>query len=210
MPEDMNLATRTKVSPHDDLVYKASRFGAAGWCLAGILLLILIVENLYLALAPKPVLATQDGVVVGQVVFDETRVRSDDQILADLKVWTAKCTSANKLSIYEDLSVCLNHMAPDLANARLSEYEDTQYVVKIEKFGCQNTDVRFHDQAINLQREPLDHLAEAVISGEVICKDPGQKPASQSFKFGLIAELVPRTSNKPLAINVIEQWDVIE
>lgn len=210
MSEDIKLKHKPELSASDDLVIKAARFGAFGWVVAAILLLVLIVQNLIIGLSEKPVLATHDGKVVGQVVFDEARLRSDDQVLADLKKWVAKCTTVNKLSVYEDLAICLNHMDPKLAEQRLADYEQNLYATRIEKYGCKDTEIVFSDEETQLTRKPLDYLAEATLAGEVQCKTPNQEPVGQEFKINVVASLTERTTYNPLAIRVNNTWDVVE
>ncbi|MCG8313818.1 MAG: hypothetical protein MI976_11425 [Pseudomonadales bacterium] len=210
MSDDLKLKHKTELSTTDDLVIKAARFGAFGWLVALVLLFVLITQNLVIALAGKQVLATHNGKVVGQVVFDEARLRPDDEVLADLKKWVSKCTSVNKVSIYEDLAICLNHMAPELAEKRLADYESNLYATRIEKYGCKDTEIAFKDSDTSLEREPLDYVAEATLSGEVICKYPNQEPLGQEFKIHVIASLTERTTYNPLAIRVTNSWDIVE
>ena len=87
--EDMNLVSKAP-SASDDLVAKAARFGSMGWIAFFITLFFLLLQNLVFALSDKQVMATQNGVVIGQVIFDEAKIRSNDEILADLKNWTKK------------------------------------------------------------------------------------------------------------------------
>lgn len=206
MSDDMNLADRP-ASPTDDLINKASRFSAFGWIAFFITLMALILQNLIYQLKPNPVLATVNGEVVGQVIFDEARTRATDRILSDIKQWVQACTTANKNTVYEDLSICLNHMDKDLANAKLAEYEKSNYAPSIASFGCERTNTVFQDAATSIKRDPLSLAAFVSIEGEVQCIESGKSPLAQAFAIEIQAELVGRTTNAPLAIRVTDFWD---
>ena len=168
MSDDINLASK-QLAPTDDLVTKAARFGAFGWIAFFITLAALVVQNLFLLVRPNPVLASVNGEVVGQVVFDEARVRSNDQILGDLKMWVKGCTTANKNTVYEDLTVCLNHMDKALADTKVEEYQKNNYAPSVKEYGCDNTNTVFDDKKIQLQRDALGLAVKASIEGEVQC-----------------------------------------
>jgi hypothetical protein len=206
MSEDMNLNNK-QPSHSDDLVAKAARFGAMGWIAFFITLLFLLVQNIVYTLSDKQVMATQDGQVIGQVIFDEAKLRSNDEIMADLKNWVKRCTSVNKTSIYEDLSVCLNHMSSELAEERLADYEKHNYAVKIEQYGCENTLTIFDSNKTHLERDSMNLLVVSTLSGEKQCITAGKKPTSQPFSLDIIATLKPRTDKLPLAFHVTSYGD---
>jgi hypothetical protein len=206
MSDDLNQANPGAAKA--DLVAKAARYGAAGWVAFFLVLFALIAQNLILALSPKEVLATTDGKVVGQVVFDEPRIRSSDDIMIDLKSWVQHCTSVNKNTIYEDLSICVNHMKSDLAETRVRQYQQNNYAVSIANSGCNRTKINFDDQASSLQRDRLGYGVEGTIVGEVICPKGKGEPVSQEFNVKVVAQLVPRDTNFPLGLKVVEYEDV--
>lgn len=206
MSQDINLESK-QPSPGDDLIAKAARFGAFGWVAFFIVLTVLVLQNIYWQIRPQPTLATVNGEVVGQVVFDEARTRSNDQIIGDLKLWARSCTTANKNTVYEDLANCLNHMDKTLAETKLAEYEKTNYAPSIQAYGCDNTNTQFNDKEIVLTREPLGLAVHASISGDVQCVVPGKEPITQAFAIELEAMLIARTSMAPLAIKVTNFWD---
>jgi hypothetical protein len=206
MSDDINLASK-QLAPTDDLVTKAARFGAFGWIAFFITLAALVVQNLFLLVRPNPVLASVNGEVVGQVVFDEARVRSNDQILGDLKMWVKGCTTANKNTVYEDLTVCLNHMDKALADTKVEEYQKNNYAPSVKEYGCDNTNTVFDDKKIQLQRDALGLAVKASIEGEVQCVIPGKQPLIQTFAIEVEADLVGRTTTSPLAIKVRNYWD---
>lgn len=201
------LNTAGPVDPQKDIVHKAARFGAFGWLAFFVTLFVLIAQNIILALAPKTVLATSDGVVVGQVVFDEARIRAPDQIMVDLKTWVQHCTSVNKNTIYEDLAICVNHMDAPLAEKRVQEYTQSNYAVNIANVGCDRTLIKFDDSGSSLTRDQLGFSIEGQIAGEVICQQPHGDPISQEFDVRVYALLVPRDTNYPLGINVTSYED---
>lgn len=206
MTDDLNTATPP--DPQKDIVAKAARFGAFGWLAFFVTLGVLLVQNIVITLAPKSVLATTNGVVVGQVIFDEARIRSEDQILVDLKTWVQHCTSVNKNTIYEDLSICVNHMDGELADTRLSQYAESNYAVNIANIGCDRTLIKFDDEKTQTVRDSLGYAVESQVAGEVICQQPDGAPVSQEFDVHVTAKLVPRNTNYPLGINVTSYEDI--
>ena len=206
MSEDLNQSE--PADPQRDLVTKAARFGAFGWLAFAVVLLILVVQNLVLALTPKQVMATTDGKVVGEVVFDEARLRSEDDIMIDLKNWVQHCTSVNKNTIYEDLSICVNHMESDLAEHRIAQYQKNNYAVSIANSGCNRTKIDFNDKKSRVSREKLGYAVDGRIAGRVICPQNDGDAVSQAFNVEVAAKLVPRDTNHPLGINVLEYEDV--
>ena len=193
----------------EDLVLKAARFGAFGWLVALILLLALITQTIVISLSPKETLATKVWVVIGQVVWDEARIRANEDIVADLKVWVQHCTSVNKHTVFEDLAVCLNHMTNELSEKRLKEYEDSNYAINISNIGCDKTILEFNNEITSAKRtKELDYVVEGRVAGEIICPSPGGGQESQAFDINIVAQLVERNTTYPLGIAVIKYRDV--
>ncbi len=210
MSEDMNLADREGLTAKDDYLVKIGRLSAVGWVLFFITFFALIVQSLFLTIKDKELVATENGTVIGQVVFDESRVRSDDQVMADIKQLISHCTTVSRIRVWEDLSICLNHLDKPLADQRVLEYEQSSYAINIEKFGCKNTDINFDNANTTLSRKRLDYMAGAVVAGEIQCLDNPKQPTTQAFKIGMNVKLTARTDKSPLAIKVLEMWDVNE
>lgn len=193
-------------SKTEDLVTKASRFGAFGWLAFFITLAILIIQNIIYALSPAPMYATSDGKVVGQVMFDEAYIRSSDDIQIDLQTFVQHCTSVSKINIWNDLAICNNHMDEALAEFYYNQYKENKYPAKIEKLGCERTSIEFNDDTVIERDEANKIIVNAVMSGNIICND-GKKPKSQAFKSKIRAMLTLRNENKPLGIEVSEYED---
>lgn len=195
-------------SVHVDLVKKAARFGAFGWLAFIVTLVVLVLQNLILVLTPKQILAVENGVVIGQVQFDEPRIRALSEIEADIKKWVARCTTVNKVTVYEDLAVCLNHMSYDLAEIKLTLYEKMDYGPYIENVGCATTGISFNPEKNEFLRDTTGYFVQAKVFGEVVCNIPGGKPNSQAFGLDIVAKLVPKNENNPLGIQVNEYEDI--
>lgn len=189
-----------------DLISKAQRFGAFGWLAFIVTLVILLTQNLVYSLKPVPMYAVENGKVIGQVLFDEAKIRSISDIQKDLKTFIQNCTSVNKHTIYEDLSICINHMNEQLASTYLTQYEETNYPAKIENLGCEVTSIEFDENKTNIQRTS-DNTASGIISGDVICSING-KPQKQAFKSKVNAILTLRNSDRPLGIEVTKFEDI--
>lgn len=207
--EDLNAVANVPGALKADLVDRAARFGAAGWIAFAFTATALIVQNVVMAIMPDPVMAAENGKVIGQVIFDEAKIRANDEILGDVKSWVARCTSVNKLSIYEDLAICLNHMDQDLSEARLKDYEKRNYAVAIEKFGCERPSVDFDNTKTTVKRKTdLPYEINATVAGNVLCAVPGDKAASQAFVVELSARLTDKTTALPLGFQVSTFKDV--
>lgn len=204
--EEINSTTKPQPHAFEDLVSKAARFGAMGWIAFIFTLIVLLLQNMFYALKPEKVMATENGTVIGQVAFNETRYRLNDDVLADLKIWSAKCVSMNKISIYEDLATCLMHMDKTLADEKVKAYEKLNYAPSIENFGCENTSVDFDMEKTVLNKE--QDIISAEIYGDVICTVPGEKAKSQSFAVKIDGVLVPKTTNVPLGVKITSYGDI--
>ena len=202
MAHDLNAVDKAPHIPNDDLVTKLGRYSRAWMFAFFITLFILLAQNLIYMLLPKDILAAENGLVIGQVQFDESSNRDADIITADLKTWVSRCTSVNKLTIYEDLSVCLRHMNEELAEAKLAAYREMNNAPYVENYGCERTETQFFDDQTQFDRDLETGLVDASLSGQVLCVVPGEKPKEQQFSVRTIAMLVDKTSNNPLGFTV--------
>jgi hypothetical protein len=205
---DINAQDK-KININDSFVAQAQRQGRLGWVAFTIVLVVLMLQNLFYALKPKDVwAANENGDVVGQVVFDESRYRSNDDVISDFKSWVVNCVSVNKLTIINDESICLTHMNSELSEKRYTEMLSNAWIEKVIINGCNKTDYKFNDEkTILVERNRAGYQAEMNLSGTVICSDSGT-PISQDFYINAHARLKPRNSNKPLAIEVYEMEDL--
>lgn len=209
MSDNLNAAANVPGALKADLVAKAALFGAVGWIAFAVTAFALIGQNIVMAVMPKQVMASENGKVVGQVIFDEAKIRADDEIIGDVKTWVARCTSVNKISIYEDLAICLNHMESNLADLRLKQYEKNNYAVTIEKLGCDRPTVEFDNEQTQVSRkDSMSYELAANVTGRVICAIPGDKPAVQSFAVDMMARLTNKSTARPLGFEVTSFKDI--
>ncbi len=208
MTSEINTVQGNPEDIHNDLVVKAARFGAFGWLAFFIVLVILVLQNIIYALKPINVLASENGVVVGQVEFNEPRIRHIDTITADLKIWVSRCTSINKLTIYEDLAVCLRHMDEHLSEEKLRMYDKTEYGPYVENFGCQRTEVSFDAERQSIARDKSKYWVEAEFYGKITCNMPGAKSTHQDFSISLVAMLTGKSTTNILGFKVSEFRDI--
>lgn len=208
MSDDINKQDKPRTNVNDDLVASVRRGGRAGWIAFFITLGFLLIQNLIFSLKPPEVMASENGKVIGQVIFDEARIRSGNKVLADFKNWVVNCVSVNKVTIMEDTSQCLVHMEEELSEARVDELIAEKYVVRIEKTGCVKVDYVFDPKVTRLidhDRAGYDAVAE--LKGSVICKNSGN-PISQDFYIKASARLVDRSVGRPLALSVYDMEDM--
>ena len=205
---DINAKEQT-ININDSFVAQAQRQGRMGWIAFAVVLILLVMQTLFYALKAKDVWAADsDGNVVGQVVFDESRYRSNDDVISDFKSWVVNCVSVNKLTIINDESVCLTHMNNDLSEKRYTEMLANSWIEKVLINGCNKTDYKFNDaKTVLVDRNRKGYQAEMNLSGTVICSDSGT-PITQDFYINAHARLKPRTEKNPLAIEVYEMEDL--
>ncbi len=208
MTADINAVDRAPQIPNDDLTLRLARFNKVWMFAFGITLIALIAQNLTYNLMPKQILAAENGVVVGQIQFDEARYRDEDIITADFKIWVSRCTSVNKLTIYEDLAVCLRHMDEGLAEVKLQSYQDINYGPYVENYGCENTETKFFDDQTAFDRNTETNTVDISLSGEVLCMLPGEQPNPQEFSVRTIAKLVNKNSLNTLGFKVSNFEDI--
>ena len=90
-----------------DLLKSLRRTAWVGWAVAAILFIVVLVLVGVLVLRPTPLMGVdENGNVVGQVVFDEPRLRSSAQILSDMKGLARRCMTVSKISVWDDMEVC--------------------------------------------------------------------------------------------------------
>ena len=191
-----------------DLLKSLRRTAWIGWSVAAILFIVVLVLVGVLVLRPTPLMGVdENGNVVGQVVFDEPRLRSSAQILSDMKGLARRCMTVSKISVWDDMEVCLNHVSDDIRNVMLETYEATGYLTRIEEYGCERVDFAFNDTNTGLTvHNRSDYYVEGVFEANVTCMDMGEnKP--ENMKLSLKAVLVPKTTLNPLGIKVIEYAD---
>jgi hypothetical protein len=152
-------------------------------------------------------MATVNGKVVGQVIFDEARIRSNENIVIDVKSWVQHCSSINKHTVLEDLTICLQHMEAGLSEERLSFWEEQNYVSRIKNTGCSKTQIEFDDEQTIIVRDALQLAAQVKVAGSVICIQSNGDPLGQDFIWTVDAQLIPRDTNFPLGISVIDYKD---
>ena len=203
---EINSASSRVSHVHDDLISRSARFGGFGWLAFFITLILLLLQNAFYSLKPKEVMAERDGVIVGQVMFDEVLNRDKNIVLADIKTWSSRCVSINKLSVYEDLAVCLTHMEKELADEKISFYEESNYAPYIEAFGCEKTETRFDSQRTEVFSKKGKIYAN--IYGEVICNVTGERPKSQEFAHTIEGDLYPKTESLTLGFRVSEYGEI--
>ncbi|MCP3671501.1 MAG: hypothetical protein GY814_13940 [Gammaproteobacteria bacterium] len=212
--EDFGMSNNVNNKPSpsgnsDDLMSKAAAYGRFGWIAFFIILLAFIGQNIFYALKPDKFIAiNSQGEALGQVIFDEARIRPLDKITADMKSFVQYCTSVNKLSIYGDLATCFNHMEKNMANDRLDAYEKSGYVTRIANAGCERTSIQFDSALTAVTRDEYGYAAEGRLVGDLICIKPGKDPTSQPFDISLSAELIFRNADYPLGLRVVRFEDV--
>jgi hypothetical protein len=191
-----------------DLLKSLRRTAWIGWSVAAILFIVVLVLVGVLVLRPTPLMGVdENGNVVGQVVFDEPRLRSSAQILSDMKGLARRCMTVSKISVWDDMEVCLNHVSDDIRNVMLETYEATGYLTRIEEYGCERVDFAFNDTNTGLTvHNRSDYYVEGVFEANVTCMDMGGN-TPENMKLSLKAVLVPKTTLNPLGIKVIEYAD---
>jgi hypothetical protein len=195
-------------SPLTSFTEKLSKINLIGWVLFFITLCLFLVQSFVVALKPLQVLGVdKQGRYVGQVLFDEHKYRSEGAIMSDLKTWVMNCVSVNKNTIYDDTSICLNHMEQELSEMRLQSLLATDFVRVVSERGCNKVDYNFNPEKSFVKYNRDENYFKSEIKGSVICNDA--VPAeTQEFFVTVNGKLTDRTTNKPIAIIVNEYMDI--
>src|SRR5690554_117223 len=192
-----------------DLMLSYRNASILGWAVALIELAVIVGLVVFIALRPAPLMGVdENGYVVGQVIFDEPRLRSGEEVLADMKNFVRRCMTTSKQTVWEDIAVCINHLEPELAESRMQVYEESGELLKIEAYGCDRVEFNFDAANTGLTKHDRgDYLAEDLLTGTVACNDK-KNPDFKDFKVKLTAILTPRTDKKPLGIEVYSYEDI--
>ena len=207
--EDLKIKSS---SNHDDYIAGSRFYRNAGWLFSLILLFGLIAQNLIYAIMPDKVMAAENGQVIGQVIFDEPSLRSNSEIIGDIKKWATHCNSINKNTIYGSLSICYEHMTEEMGITIVTEHSEPRYQYgayadHISATGCINDDYTFYDESTGLISRDKYNIVEAEIKGSQICLD-GAEPYHNDFYIKVKAKLIPRTSIISFGLEVSEYYDI--
>lgn len=208
MSDDLNLSERPETLRWD-LITSYKRVSFLGWFLFIVTLLLLILQTAYYSIKVHPVMASENGKVIGQVIFDEPRLRMPSEILSDMRNVVRKCSSADKENIWDDMAVCFSHMNPKLAEASMSMYEQSGELLTIESYGCQDVEHDFDPEETKIKNHnPNDYLVEAVIAGTVSCNDDPENVLSDSFKVVITSVLVPKNTARSYGLEIIKYENI--
>lgn len=192
-----------------DLMKTYRQSALLGWGVSLILLAVVIGLSIFIAVKPTPLAGIDDdGFVVGQVIFDEPRLRSREEVLADMKNLIRRCLTTSKQTVWEDVSVCINHLQDDIAEQRMAAYEESGELLEIDAYGCDRVEFSFDTKDTGIiSHKRHDYMAEGQLAGTVACND-SKNPDFLDFKVNLSVLLKPRTDNLPFGIEVYSYEDI--
>lgn len=192
-----------------DLMKTYRNAALLGWIVAAVLFVVSIALAIFIALKPAPLAGIdKDGFVVGQVVFDEPRLRDSNAVLADMKNFVRRCLTSSKQTVWEDITICMNHLESDLADKRMEAFEESGELLRIESYGCDRVEFNFDAAKTGITKhERMDYMAEGLLEGTAACNDSGNADF-RKFKIKLTALLVPKTENVQLGIKVYDYEDL--
>lgn len=192
-----------------DLMKTYRNAALLGWIVAGILLVVALGLAIFIALKPAPLAGIdKNGFVVGQVVFDEPRLRDSNSVLADMKNFVRRCLTSSKQTVWEDITICMNHLERDLADKRMEAFEQSGELLRIASYGCDRVEFNFNSAKTGITKhERMDYMAEGLLEGSAACNDSSNAEFRQ-FKVKITALLVPKTESEPLGIKVINYEDL--
>lgn len=192
-----------------DLMKTYRQSALMGWIVSFILLVVVIGLSIFIAVRPTPLSGIdENGFVVGQVIFDEPRLRSSEEVLADMKNLIRRCLTTSKQTVWEDIAVCINHLQPDIADKRMKAYEESGELLQIDAYGCDRVEFTFDTKGTGIiKHERHDYMAEGQLSGTVACND-SKNPDFLDFKVNLSVLLRPRTDKLPFGIEVYSYEDI--
>lgn len=201
MSESLNMTTP---NPSKTLHQRIARTGWIGWAFAGLFAVAFVIQSIAYTLRPEVPIAIDDtGRLKGYIVWNDTVIRDDAQVMADLKRWVGYRTSLNSETIWEDAEISLNHMSDELFEQNYNDWLDTGYLRTIEEVGGVSK-VEFAEDSIELNRD-LDRF-DAVINGRL--KVGIVNPQYSEFRVRVRGRLVPYSEEKSLGVEVQHYEDI--
>lgn len=197
-------AKSTELQGHSgSLIVRLARLAWLGWILFFIMLVAFILQGFLNSLS-TPVMATENGRIIGEVVYNEPYIRDRMQIQRAVKVWTESYLVSNASTLDEDMSIALSHTCPDLQTQLIKEWEATDHYYQVKS-------QQLRTKVFWAQEEPIQLLKvrdfdyEAKIRGEVLNLDTN---TSARFDLRVVFRLVKRSLSNSLGIEVCGARDL--
>lgn len=193
-------------NPARDYARSATAFMWLGWLGLGALLMICIFGFVVIN-ATRPLLAVEDGQVVGTVQYDDRQIRSLDQINRDLKQWLVHFVNVDANTLWEDRAIAGAHMCPRQRNIELGLLQEAKplydTIVSQRVRGSVNFDFEAQKiKSVQLESYVNDHF-RAVLRGEVV-SGISDHPKVRRVQYRVAGRFVQRTRQKPLALEICD------
>ena len=201
--QDLNGNAKKLQGPSGNLLVSLSRIAWLGWILFFVMVVAFLLQGFFYSLS-TPIMATENGQIIGEIIYNEPYIRDESQIKRSIKVWTEAYLVSNASTLDEDMSVSLSHTCPTLQKELIEEWRDSDRYYKIKSQQLR-TKVFWSQESggVTLTHVRGDQY-KALVKGEVLNLDTNK---SAQFSLDLTFDLIKRYLKTPLGIEVCEAID---
>jgi len=193
-------------SPFGNYVRAKNTVLWAGFLTMLVICLALSGSLLYVTMDP-PVLAGENGKIIGHIQYDDVDVRSPVQIKRQLKEFVRYYKSFNSTTIGEDRLLAAQHMCPPLAKRAGAKWRsDKQNLNKILA-SRQVSSVIFEPNSVNITHLRGNEF-EAIISAELQIPR-GIRKEVNPIKLQVRGTLIQMSNRFPLGLGVCKLVDLL-
>lgn len=204
---DLNVPFIARLrNPARDYARAATVFMWLGWIFFAVFFVGAIVSFWVIQLN-RPILAVEDGQVVGTVQYDNREIRSPDQIDRDLKQWLVHFVNVDAPTLWEDRAIAGAHLCPqqraielEIINRHKAQYDaiTSQRIRGAVNFDFeQQTDTH----AVELEAYQGEHFRAILRAETVLGLDT---PKVDRVQFRVAGRFVQRSTRRPLGLEICE------
>ena len=201
--QDLNNNPRKLQGHSGNLLVSLSRVAWLGWILFFVMVVAFLLQGFFYSLS-TPIMATENGQIIGEIIYNEPYIRDDDQIKRSIKVWTEAYLVSNAATLDEDMSVSLSHTCPRLQKELIEEWRESDRYFKIKSQQLRTKVFWSQDTGGISLTHVRGEQYKAHVQGEVLNLDTNK---SAQFNLDLSFELIKRYLKTPLGIEVCEAVD---
>lgn len=206
---DLNSKDEQDLNLNYDLMKSLRNSRNFAWIVAIISIALLVVQGIFYALKPAQVIGVdENGNFVGTVVFGETKLRDEKDVMSDVKNVVLRCLSNSKETIWDDAAICLGHLEDELSDVWLASWEESEALIAIENSGCIRSEYEFNDVE-DFERD--GEFFQGVWSGTVSCNDSADVSSIKPdyFKVKITGKIIPKVEGNRFGIKIYEYDDEV-
>lgn len=194
--------------PTGYLILRLQRNARLGWALFVITLFGVFGLEYVRAVVPGAVLVVNEkNQVVGNIEYLKPTARSDEDLLAGAQEFTKHYLSLDSSTIFEDYSLAMNMMCPEMFEQAKAAIQKSSYLKKIESAKTQSRLEYAHDAArpVVVKRNGLD--AQVQLRGNLITSGTGT-PVATPFDVMVDLRIVARNTQNTAGLCVAQSRDL--